>query len=136
MKYYPPNPKVFTRDTAQYFKKGSKKPSLKSLVEMHLGESIQSGEHSSVEDARATMEIYVKFRDEWEESLINPNPAGKKEKVVQQNKEKENKLNVTVKSSVPKGLNLSNLPTDHVFQSSDLNDAKKNKMGSEIKNAP
>ena len=66
----------FTRDTAQYFKKGSKKPSLKSLVEKHLGKSIQTGEHSSVEDAKATMELYLKFRNEWEESLTNP--AGKK----------------------------------------------------------
>ena len=64
MKYYPP--KRITRDTALYFKEGNKKPSLKSLVEKHLGKSIQTGEHSSVEDAKATMELYLKFRNEWE----------------------------------------------------------------------
>ena len=74
MYYYPP--KRNTRDTALYFKEGNKKPSLKSLVEKHLGKSIQTGEHRSVEDAKATMELYLKFRNEWEESLTNP--AGKK----------------------------------------------------------
>jgi len=115
MDYYPPHPEVNTRDTAQYFKEGKKKPSLKGLVHKHLGKSIQSGEHSSVEDARATMEIYVKFRDEWEESLINP-------KVVKQNKEQE------IKDPLARGKKfeiLSKLPTDHVFQSSDFSDATK-----------
>ncbi len=57
-------------------------PALKKLSERHLGEwssyatthtdiSIQSGEHSSVDDARATMALYRMFRTEWERSIKN-----------------------------------------------------------------
>ncbi|GMG28693.1 unnamed protein product [Ambrosiozyma monospora] len=57
------HPKFMIRDTAKHtpFKKkygGGKTPSLKKLSEAILKEQIQSGSHSSVEDARATMLIY------------------------------------------------------------------------------
>ena len=55
--------------------------SLKNLSAL-LGHKIQSGEHSSVEDARASMMVYRKHRDSWETSILKkggykPIPAPK-----------------------------------------------------------
>lgn len=47
----------------------SKNPGLKKLSEMELGIAIQSGAHSSVTDARATMALYRLHKVEWEKSL-------------------------------------------------------------------
>lgn len=41
-------------------------PSLKKLASQILGVNIQSGEHSSVEDAKATMQLYNLYQKEWE----------------------------------------------------------------------
>ena len=61
------------RDTSRYkpFHQllGTKRPALRKLVAKVLGETIQSGEHSSIIDARATMMIYKLYRKEWEKSL-------------------------------------------------------------------
>ncbi len=46
--------------------------SLKNLSKL-LGHHIQSGEHSSVEDARASMMVYRKHRDAWEASILKNN---------------------------------------------------------------
>ena len=46
-----------------------KTPSLKSLAETKLGWTIQTGEHSSVEDAKAALRLYLSERKEWEESI-------------------------------------------------------------------
>lgn len=49
-----------TRDTQrQYSCRGWSRPALRDLASSVLGRSIQQGEHSSVEDARATMELYL-----------------------------------------------------------------------------
>lgn len=70
----PYNPK-FIRDTSTYkplvnkISKGST-PSLRILARCVLGISIQDGEHNSVEDARAVMQIYNKYSDEWERLMI------------------------------------------------------------------
>lgn len=45
-------------------------PSLKKLAECILDRTIQNGEHSSIEDARATMDIYNKLSEELEQELI------------------------------------------------------------------
>jgi len=61
------------RDTATYkpFKKllKTKFPSLKKLTKEVLNIDIQSGEHSSVEDAKCTMKIYQLHKKKWESSL-------------------------------------------------------------------
>lgn len=61
------------RDTAKYkpFRAllKTKRPALKKLAAKVVGKQIQSGEHSSVVDARVTMEIYQKYKKEWENSL-------------------------------------------------------------------
>ena len=41
-------------------------PSLKNLSARMLGVSVQQGEHSSVQDAQATMRLYTMFRKDWE----------------------------------------------------------------------
>lgn len=67
------HPKRNIRDTARYkpFKKITKgsTPSLKRLAKEILGIDIQHGEHSSVEDARAAMQLYCTVGKKWEESL-------------------------------------------------------------------
>lgn len=67
------HPKRMVRDTHLYepfrqmFK--SRRPGLKSLVEKILNVKVQQGEHSSVEDAQATMKLYMLNRKKWEASL-------------------------------------------------------------------
>ncbi|ODV83583.1 hypothetical protein CANARDRAFT_29812 [[Candida] arabinofermentans NRRL YB-2248] len=65
------HPRTMIRDTAKHppFRKKyamGKTPSLKKLAKEILGFDIQSGEHSSVEDARATMMIYKSDKKEFE----------------------------------------------------------------------
>ena len=61
------------RDTSKYkpFHQllQTKRPALRKLVAKILHEEIQSGEHSSVIDARATMKIFKLHRKEWEKSF-------------------------------------------------------------------
>ncbi|XP_077284378.1 RNA exonuclease 4 isoform X2 [Arctopsyche grandis] len=61
------------RDTSKYkpFKMITKGriPSLKRLSEELLGVNIQKGEHSSVEDARATMQLYCLHARHWEDMI-------------------------------------------------------------------
>lgn len=65
------HPKSMIRDTARHlpfrkkYAKG-KSPSLKKLTKEVLKVQIQSGEHSSVEDARATMLLYKSDKSEFE----------------------------------------------------------------------
>ncbi|CDS06300.1 hypothetical protein LRAMOSA08828 [Lichtheimia ramosa] len=68
-----PHPKLMIRDTSRYkpFKELAKgrTPGLRMLVEKVLNIDIQKGSHSSVEDARFTMMLYRKVKDEWEKQL-------------------------------------------------------------------
>lgn len=67
------HPSINTRDTSKFFKSsvygGKGTPSLRRLTEHHLKIKIQGSCHDSVEDARATMRLYVKFRDDWESGI-------------------------------------------------------------------
>ncbi|KAG6810041.1 hypothetical protein H0H93_015293, partial [Arthromyces matolae] len=64
------HPRPLTRDTQFYAGKHkvvkSKYVALRNLVKQELGTTIQSGEHSSVTDARATMAVFRLHRKEWE----------------------------------------------------------------------
>ena len=42
---------------------------LRDLARQHLGLEIQTGEHSSVDDARAALALYKKFAKKWEASV-------------------------------------------------------------------
>mmetsp|Transcript_22811 Transcript_22811/g.71513 ORF Transcript_22811/g.71513 Transcript_22811/m.71513 type:complete len:243 (+) Transcript_22811:1403-2131(+) len=73
------HPRARTRDTARWSplmrtnRGGKKRPrKLRDLVREHLGRSIQEGEHGSVEDATAAMDLYRKFATDWEASLRQP----------------------------------------------------------------
>jgi RNA exonuclease 4 len=67
------HPALLIRDTSRYkpFRKLAKgrTPGLKMLVKEVLGITIQSGSHSSVEDARFTIELYKSVKTEWEKSF-------------------------------------------------------------------
>jgi RNA exonuclease 4 len=67
------HPYKLIRDTSHYkpFRKitNGRTPSLKKLTKVILGLDVQGGEHSSVEDAQATMLLYRKVRNEWESEL-------------------------------------------------------------------
>ncbi|SCZ91447.1 BZ3500_MvSof-1268-A1-R1_Chr1-2g01415 [Microbotryum saponariae] len=67
------HPHHLTRDTSKYAPlqalARTKRPSLKTLSKLVLGVDIQSGEHSSIDDARATMAIYRSQKAAWEDAL-------------------------------------------------------------------
>ncbi|GAA6038582.1 hypothetical protein JCM8097_009430 [Rhodosporidiobolus ruineniae] len=68
------HPRHMTRDTSKYAPlqglAKTKRPGLKNLAKLVLGVDIQSGEHSSVIDARATMAIYRSQKSAWEDSIL------------------------------------------------------------------
>ena len=61
------------RDTQKYkpFQKllKRKRPSLKMLAKEILQQNIQEGSHDSVTDAQVTMQIYRKYKKDWEKAL-------------------------------------------------------------------
>ncbi|RKP07391.1 ribonuclease H-like domain-containing protein, partial [Thamnocephalis sphaerospora] len=67
------HPRHLVRDTQLYkpFRKltGGRTPGLKRLVELVLKRKIQAGEHSSVEDAAATMELYRSCKETWDREM-------------------------------------------------------------------
>lgn len=68
------------RDTSSYIPlqtaARSARPSLRALARIVLGLDIQTGEHSSIEDARVTMEIFKAYQSQWEASLAPPTQQG------------------------------------------------------------
>lgn len=54
-------PKEQVRDTALFFYKGSRILSLRFLSHMLLGQSIQTGNHDSIEDALTALQLYNKY---------------------------------------------------------------------------
>ncbi|KAF2772804.1 ribonuclease H-like protein, partial [Teratosphaeria nubilosa] len=65
------HPKRDLRDTSRYAKyrieSRGKPPALRKLVKSELGLEIQTGEHSSIEDARASMMLFKKEKAGFEE---------------------------------------------------------------------
>ncbi|XP_033220296.1 RNA exonuclease 4 isoform X2 [Belonocnema kinseyi] len=70
---YLSHPRYSQRDTSRYkpFRKivNGNTPSLKKLAHELLGVKIQMGEHSSVEDARSAMQLYMLYRNKWEQEI-------------------------------------------------------------------
>ena len=65
------HPKHMVRDTSTFpkFKEYSigRTPGLKKVAQMELGIAIQGAEHSSIEDARACMALYRKYKPDFEQ---------------------------------------------------------------------
>ncbi|KAL9089945.1 MAG: hypothetical protein Q9165_005474 [Trypethelium subeluteriae] len=76
------HPHALIRDTSRYapFRAlaGGRTPSLRKLAKQILGREIQTGEHSSVEDARAAMDLFKHVRGEWEGGIRAWKGNGKK----------------------------------------------------------
>ncbi|KAF8161584.1 ribonuclease H-like domain-containing protein [Crassisporium funariophilum] len=64
------HPRPLTRDTQFYAHKSelckTRRVALRNLVKQEIDLTIQSGEHSSVTDARATMAVYRLHKKDWE----------------------------------------------------------------------
>lgn len=56
------------RDTSQFLRWKGKKISLKKAAKTYLDKEIQTSQHSALEDASTTMELYLLLKDEWESS--------------------------------------------------------------------
>ncbi|XP_029933583.1 RNA exonuclease 4 [Myripristis murdjan] len=95
------HPKKKIRDTQKYkpFKKAVKsgRPSLKVLCREILNVKVQQGEHSSVQDAQATMRLYTMVKKDWEAEI----------KASQNNKDSRKKKERTPK--LPSNKNKNNL---------------------------
>eukprot|EP00941_MAST-03F_sp_MAST-3F-sp1_P005535 g5535.t1 len=71
------HPKSMTRDTAKYKPmlrarangRRARPKALRQLTKELLGVQIQDGAHSPVIDARAALELYKKYRKQWENNL-------------------------------------------------------------------
>ncbi|KAK4794780.1 hypothetical protein SAY86_012774 [Trapa natans] len=70
------------RDTSQYqfFVEEGRRKSLRHLASEFLGVSIQKGEHNPVEDARASMMLYLKNCKRWEKIIKNQIKLQKKQR--------------------------------------------------------
>lgn len=89
------HPPEKTRDTQVYYRTlfQGKTPSLRKLSESLLGVKIQDGEHDSVQDAQATMKLYVRERVKWEETLLkNSDRVHKTKKHNKKTKPKKKKM--------------------------------------------
>lgn len=63
------HPRYLIRDTSRYkkfYQIGVGTPSLKKLTSHFLNVDIQTGEHNSIQDAQAAMQLYMLYRKEWE----------------------------------------------------------------------
>ena len=71
-----------------------------------LGVSVQEGEHSSVQDAQATVRLYTMFRKEWEQSIADKrakgNPNIKSNLKLDMSSKKKAVGKTTLKTSLPK----------------------------------
>ena len=68
------HPEHLKRDSAvcsPFIAADNKTPSLKNIAMKFLDgyENFQSGQHDSVEDAKAVMKLYKKFQKEWDKNL-------------------------------------------------------------------
>ncbi|KAM7370887.1 hypothetical protein PAMP_010397 [Pampus punctatissimus] len=97
------HPKKKIRDTQKYkpFKKTARsaRPSLKLLCSEILNVKVQQGEHSSVQDAQATMRLYTLVKKQWEAEI----------KDSQKNRDSNKKSERKPKSSKNRGKHLMGL---------------------------
>ncbi|KAE8146313.1 ribonuclease H-like domain-containing protein [Aspergillus avenaceus] len=118
------HPKRDVRDTSKHppYRKiaGGGSPRLKVLASEFLGLDIQSGAHSSVEDARATMLLYRRDKDEFEREHLKKWPVRvvvEKERGDDEQKKKKKKKKKThiQRSSGSEDTNLSDNVTANIL---------------------
>ncbi|OAD61518.1 RNA exonuclease 4 [Eufriesea mexicana] len=72
---YLSHPRRYLRDTSTFkiFRQlcRGNTPSLKKLTHELLGREIQTGEHNSIEDAKAAMQLYMLYRNKWESEFYS-----------------------------------------------------------------
>jgi len=70
------HPPALVRDTADYgpLQISGARAKLRTLAAHFLGRTIQESSHCSVQDANAAMDLYLMFRDQWEQSRIFKQP--------------------------------------------------------------
>ncbi|BFZ10761.1 hypothetical protein BsWGS_13800 [Bradybaena similaris] len=78
------HPHKLIRDTSLYkpFRElfSGRLPSLKKLTDKVLGVKVQEGQHSSVQDAQATMRLYTMHRQQWEKRIRQDRKRGTRSK--------------------------------------------------------
>jgi RNA exonuclease 4 len=91
------HPKRDIRDTSRFsgFRKYSagKTPSLKKLAREVLGVEIQQGQHSSIEDARATMLLFRRNKQAFDAEIASRFPSHKTQDARERSKLKQKKKN-------------------------------------------
>jgi RNA exonuclease 4 len=91
------HPKRDIRDTSRFsgFRKYSagKTPSLKKLAREILGVEIQQGQHSSIEDARATMLLFRRNKQAFDAEIASRFPPYKTQDAKERSKPKQKKKN-------------------------------------------
>merc|ERR1712226_467729 len=101
------HPKRMIRDTSKYkpFKAafGGRTPSLKNLTARFLGVSVQTGEHSSVQDSQAAVRLYTMYRKEWEAALETKRSASNRNSNRKKKDKTEEKFVTKVVVPVPEG---------------------------------
>ncbi|XP_063584987.1 RNA exonuclease 4-like isoform X2 [Penaeus indicus] len=96
------HPRALTRDTSMYkgfrSKFEGKTPSLRKLSMKFLGMKIQEGEHNSVEDAQATMSLYMLCRKQWDPKQKKKRNNASKEYYKYEPRKESRRTNVTSSS--------------------------------------
>ncbi|XWS52128.1 hypothetical protein CRYUN_Cryun11dG0040500 [Craigia yunnanensis] len=89
------HPKKDLRDTSEYqpFLKEGRSKALRHLAVEVLGVEIQNGEHCPVDDARAAMLLYQKYRKEWEKSVKDQIRLKEKQKKRRHRKKPKSDIN-------------------------------------------
>lgn len=115
------HPRLLVRDTSRYpaymrnLPNGKRRPrALRDLTQQFLNKTIQTGEHDSVEDARCTMELYLRAQREWELHLRQKKTTARE----QSTSEKDSTV-ADASADVPEKLegthcgSVENQPSDH-----------------------
>ncbi|KAK7032173.1 3'-5' exonuclease [Paramarasmius palmivorus] len=116
------HPRPLTRDTQYFAGKHkvvrSKYVALRNLVKQELDVTIQSGEHSSLTDARATMAVYRLHKKEWEKGAVGVASAMLLKSKKESGKNHDPSEDVSTKAQGKRKLEVDDLDDEHSDSSS------------------